>query len=79
MLLPTGLARSFGSHTGVTALVFGQTIKPVAGEQFWAEYGARLGYRLSKDFVIDAFANGTLGAKPVGNSVHGGAGVRVNF
>ena len=58
--------------------MFGQTIKPVAGGQSCAEYGARLGYRLSKDFVADAFANGTLGATPVGNSIHDGAGARVN-
>jgi hypothetical protein len=39
----------------------------------------RVGYRLQKGIVIDAFANGTLAKQPIGNTIHSGVGVRYLF
>jgi hypothetical protein len=45
----------------------------------WAEFGARLGYRLTEKLVVDAFVLGTAGAEPAGNTIHGGLGLRYSF
>ena len=45
------------------------------GNQGWFEYGGRLGFRVQKGWVVDLFANGTLGPQPVGNTIHGGVGL----
>jgi hypothetical protein len=29
--------------------------------------------------VADIFVNGTLGPQPVGNAIHGGVGLRINY
>jgi autotransporter-associated beta strand protein len=71
------LEQSFGARSGVSGTVSG--LNPggiVAGEFHWVEYGARLGYRIGNGFVADIFADGTLGAQPVGNTIHGGIGLR---
>jgi hypothetical protein len=39
----------------------------------------RLGFRIAKGWVADLFLNGTLGPQPVGNTVHGGVGLRANY
>jgi hypothetical protein len=52
---------------------------PTIGNQGWFEYGGRLGFRLAKGWVADLFANGTLGPQPVGNTIHGGVELRVNY
>ena len=38
-----------------------------------------LGFRIAKGWVADLFLNGTLGPQPVGNTVHGGVGLRANY
>ena len=53
-------------------------VTPTIGNQGWFEYGGRLGYRISKGWVADLFVNGTLGPQPVGNTIHGGIGLRIN-
>jgi hypothetical protein len=52
---------------------------PTMGNQGWFEYGGRLGFRIANGWVADLFANGTLGPQPVGNTIHGGVGLRANY
>jgi hypothetical protein len=75
-----GYVRSFASHTGIAATVTGHGIVvPTIGNQGWLEYGGRLGFRINRGWIVDLFANGTLGPQPVGNTIHGGVGLRVNY
>ena len=72
-----GFGAGFGSQVNV--LDFG-TVAPYPVENSgWFEYGARIGYRVSKRMIIDAFAVGTLGSLPAGNTIHGGLGLRYLF
>jgi hypothetical protein len=34
---------------------------------------------VAKGWVADLFVNGTAGPQPVGNTIHGGVGLRVNY
>jgi len=75
-----GYVYAFGTQSGVVAAVTGQgMITPTIGNQSWFEYGGRLGYRISKGWVADLFVNGTLGPQPVGNTIHGGVGLRISY
>jgi hypothetical protein len=75
-----GFVQSFASSTGLQAAVVGVgNILPTFGNQHWFELGGRVGARLSKNMTADVFVNGTLGPYPVGNTVHGGVGLRVNY
>ena len=75
-----GFVQSFASSSGVNATITGiGTVIPTSGNQHWGEYGARIGYRLTKQMVTDLFVNGTVGPNPVGNTIHGGVGLRVSF
>ena len=75
-----GWVQSFATRTGIVATVTGQgTVVPTIGNQGWFEYGGRLGYRIAEGWVADLFVNGTAGPQPVGNTVHGGVGLRVNY
>lgn len=72
--------QSFASHAGIVAAVTGDgTVTATMGNQSWFEYGGRLGFRIAKGWVADLFVNGTLGPQPVGNTIHGGIGLRVNY
>jgi hypothetical protein len=75
-----GYVHSFATHSGIVATVTGDgVVTPTMGDQGWFEYGGRLGFRLSQGWVADLFVNGTLGPQPVGNTIHGGLGLRVNY
>jgi hypothetical protein len=75
-----GYVRSFVTHSGIVAAVTGDgVVTPTMGDQDWFEYGARLGFRITQGWVADVFVNGTLGPQPVGNTIHGGLGLRVNY
>jgi hypothetical protein len=75
-----GFVQSFASSTGLQAAVVGVgNILPTFGNQHWFELGGRVGARLSKNMTADVFVNGTLGPYPVGNTVHGGVGLRINY
>jgi hypothetical protein len=75
-----GWVQSFASHSGIVATVTGNgTVVPTTDNQGWFEYGGRLGFRVAKGWIVDLFANGTLGPQPVGNTIHGGAGLRINY
>ena len=72
--------QSFATHSGIVATVTGNgLVVPTIGNQSWFEYGGRLGFRLAKGWVADVFVNGTLGPQPVGNTIHGGVGLRINY
>jgi len=74
------LVQSLASHSGIVATVTGDgLVTPTIGNQTWFEYGGRLGFRVSRGWVADLFVNGTLGAHPVGNTTHGGVGLRINY
>ena len=75
-----GWVQSFGTRSGIVASVTGDgTIVPTIGNQGWFEYGGRLGFRITKGWVADLFLNGTAGPQPVGNTLHGGVGLRVSY
>jgi hypothetical protein len=75
-----GFVQSFASSTGLQAAVVGVgNILPTFGNQHWFELGGRVGARLTKNMTADVFVDGTLGPYPVGNTVHGGIGLRVNY
>jgi hypothetical protein len=75
-----GWVQSFASHSGIVATVTGNgVVVPTMGNQGWFEYGGRLGFRVQKGWIVDLFANGTLGPQPVGNTIHGGVGLRINY
>src|SRR5918911_4369528 len=67
-------------HDALPISVTGQgTVVPTMGNQGWFEYGGRLGFRVQKGWIVDLFANGTLGPQPVGNTIHGGVGLRISY
>jgi hypothetical protein len=79
-----GYVYAFGTQSGVVAAVTqgagpGATVTPTIGNQGWFEFGGRVGYRISKGWIADLFVNGTAGPQPVGNTVHGGIGLRINY
>ena len=76
-----GFVQSFANHSGIVASVTGNgtVVTPTLGNQSWFEYGGRLGFRITKGWVADLFVNGTAGPQPVGNTIHGGVGLRVNY
>jgi hypothetical protein len=76
-----GFVQSFANHSGIVAAVTGNgtVVTPTLGNQSWFEYGGRLGFRITKGWVADLFVNGTAGPQPVGNTIHGGVGLRVNY
>jgi hypothetical protein len=75
-----GFVQSFADHSGVVATVTGEgLVVPTIGNQYWFEYGGRIGYRITKGWIADLFVDGTLGPQPVGNTIHGGVGLRLNY
>ena len=75
-----GFVQSFANHSGLVATVTSDgLVAPTIGNQGWFEYGGRLGFRITKGWVADLFVNGTLGPQPVGNTIHGGVGLRFNY
>jgi len=75
-----GFVQSFANHSGLVATVTDDgLVAPTIGNQSWFEYGGRLGFRITKGWVADLFVDGTLGPQPVGNTIHGGIGLRVNY
>jgi hypothetical protein len=75
-----GFVQSFANHSGLVATVTGDgQVVPTIGNQYWFEYGGRIGFRITKGWTADLFVDGTLGPQPVGNTIHGGVGLRVNY
>ena len=76
-----GFVQSFANHSGLVATVANEdgVVTPTIGNQYWFEYGGRIGYRITKGWTADLFLNGTVGPQPVGNTLHGGLGLRVAY
>lgn len=77
-----GLAHGFGARSGIEAvsvLPFYGAFTPSVSNSTWAEFDARIGFRVAKGAVIDVFALTTVGPQPVGNTIHGGLGLRYLF
>jgi hypothetical protein len=75
-----GFVQSFATRSGIVATVTGEgTVVPTIGNQNWFEYGGRVGYRISNGWIADLFVNGTAGPQPVGNTLHGGVGLRITY
>lgn len=80
--LSAGVAHGFGARSGieaVSALPFYGAFTPAVSNSTWAEFDARIGFRVAKGAVIDVFALTTVGPQPVGNTIHGGLGLRYLF
>jgi hypothetical protein len=44
-----GFVQSFANHSGLVATVTGEgLVVPTTGNQYWFEYGGRIGYRITK-------------------------------
>jgi probable HAF family extracellular repeat protein len=73
--------RAFNRESGLVAMVPGiGTLTPSAlGDFNWAEYGARVGYKLTDATTLDLFVNGVSGSDGVDTRVHGGVGLRFRF
>ena len=75
-----GWVQSFAAHSGIVATVTGDgVVVPTIGNQGWFEYGGRLGFRITQGWIADLFLNGTAGPQPVGNTIHGGLGLRISY
>ena len=79
--LNLGVAESLNVHEGLNAAVDG--VGPVtptqASDQTWAEYGAKLTYRLKRGTKIGVFFDGASGGASIGTSVHGGIAIDARF
>jgi len=73
-------AQSLDARSGLSGGVLGLSgVRGALGDYRWAEYGLRLGYRFADNASVNLFADGTLGARPVGDAIYGGAGLRLAF
>lgn len=45
----------------------------------WAEYGARIGYKITANLTVDAFVDGVFGDHAIGSNAHVGADLRYRF
>ncbi len=78
--MSAAVAYGFGAGIGSQWNVYGYGLVapfPV-NNSVWYEWGARVGYRLADRMVVDAFVLGTFGGD-VGNTLHGGIGLRYLF
>jgi hypothetical protein len=68
----------FNRSSELTAFVPGiGTLMPTElGNLYWAEYGARIGFKLTDAVTLDAFANGVSGPEAIATRIHAGASVR---
>jgi hypothetical protein len=74
------LAHSFNVKSGVKVNIPPLGLfSPAMGSRTWLEYGARIGFRVNPKVTIDTFVVGASGPRPIGNSIHGGVGVRAVF
>ncbi len=73
--------KSFNQSSGLSAFVdgFGTLTPSSLTNTIWAEFGARVGYKLTDDMTFDVFSGGIAGRDGVGVQVHSGVGLRVQF
>lgn len=72
---------AFNRESGLEASVPGIGALTPAGLDniSWAEYGARVGYKVSDAVTLDLFMNGVSGEAAVDTRVHAGAGLRFQY
>lgn len=72
---------AFNRDSGLEAAVPGIGALTPAGLDniTWAEYGARVGYKVSDAVTLDLFMNGVSGEAAVDTRVHAGAGLRFQY
>ena len=75
------VADALDSSTNLAAAIpgFGVVTPGNPGRPFWAEYGARVGYRLNANAIVDVFADGVSGGSGIGTAVHVGADFKFMF
>ena len=75
------VADALDSSTNLAAAIpgFGVVTPGNPGRPFWAEYGARVGYRLNTNAIVDVFADGASGGSGIGTAVHVGADFKYMF
>ncbi|MGE3246040.1 MAG: hypothetical protein AB7F96_00555 [Beijerinckiaceae bacterium] len=75
-----GVSHSFDVQSGLKAVIAPLGLfTPTLQNKTWFEYGARVGFRINKSLTLDTFLIGASGPKPIGNSLHGGMGIRAVF
>jgi probable HAF family extracellular repeat protein len=76
-----GAAVVAGQSDELSAVVpgFGRLDSQGSAVGGWAEYGARVGYRLTDQLTVDLFADGISGGGDLGTSIHSGGGLRARF
>ena len=76
-----GVSFGFNGRTSIVGAVTGVgTFAPVTvGNATWGELGLRLGYKITPNIKINAFANGEVGDSHIGNAVHVGLGLDAKF
>ncbi|MFI5016234.1 MAG: hypothetical protein ACHQAY_28200, partial [Hyphomicrobiales bacterium] len=74
-------AKAFDATSGLKATVagFGTLVPTKLENAAWAEYGLRVGYKVTSNATIDLLADGVSGGSHVGTRVHVGAGLRYSF
>jgi hypothetical protein len=73
-------ARAFGASSGLTASVAGfGVLRGRLADATWAEYGGRVGYKITPNATIDLIADGASGGSAIGSRIHAGAGFRYTF
>jgi hypothetical protein len=73
--------RGFNGSNGLTATVPGfGTLEPVdSANATWAEFGGRVGFKLTEIATLDAYASGVAGGAGVETRVHSGIGLRFQY
>ena len=73
--------QAFNHESGLRGKVWGiGTFVPASLDELtWAEYGARVGYKVTDVMTLDLFMTGVSGDSGIGTHVHAGAGLRFQF
>jgi hypothetical protein len=73
--------RGFNGSSGLTATVPGfGTLEPAdLANATWAEFGGRVGFKLTEIATLDAYASGVAGGAGVETRVHFGLGLRFQY
>ncbi len=79
--LYAAFAHGWTRGSGLVASVAGVgTFAPVSPSALnWGEYGVQVGYRLSPNVKLNAFADGLAGGQGIGEKLHVGLGVEAKF
>lgn len=73
--------RSFNRSSDLAATVpgIGTLVSTELGNLNWAEYGMRVGYKVTDAITLDAFANGVSGGGGIDTRHHTGASLRFQY